>query len=175
MANRSPIIRHQIADYLDVGKSGASDLQLCGTGFTSLDESPSSKSDSTTYINESSSSSAITGYEGQFPFETDFVKSQEVIQYIYNIGAKQLTGEDAETDYYRVDLFNKNEDGSYFARKFHVNVEVSDIKGDGGEKVTMSGNLNQVGDVVLGKATIKDGKMTFTPDSATTTSTGIGA
>lgn len=60
--SRSGIIRNKVADYLMIDDA----YELMGTGFTSLNESPSAQVDSVTYINESTSSSDITGYETEF-------------------------------------------------------------------------------------------------------------
>ena len=62
---RSALIRNMIGDYLEV--SGK--MELCGIGFTKLNESPGAQSDSTTYINETTSSSDIIGYKTEFPYE----------------------------------------------------------------------------------------------------------
>ena len=56
----------------------------------------------------------------------------------------------------RVDLFNPigtptEEKAEYTARQFVTANEVSDIEGDGGEKISVSGTLHCVGDPVLGK------------------------
>ena len=56
----------------------------------------------------------------------------------------------------RVDLFNPigtptEETAEYTARQFVVANEVSDIEGDGGEKISVSGTLHAVGDPVQGK------------------------
>ena len=56
----------------------------------------------------------------------------------------------------RVDLFNPigtptEDTAEYTARQFVVANEVSDIEGDGGEKISVSGTLHAVGDPVQGK------------------------
>ena len=56
--SRAALLRNAIADYMDVNGT----FELMGTGFTSLNESPNAQTDSETYINESTTSTDITGY-----------------------------------------------------------------------------------------------------------------
>ena len=65
------------------------------------------------------------------------------------VGRNHYTGADAEFDYVRVELWNKGEQANEFeARKFRVSCEVSDYSGE--NKQVVKGNLNAVGDPVLG-------------------------
>ncbi len=150
--SRSAIIRNKIADYLEIdGK-----IELCGLGFTKLDESPGAKSDSTTYINEVTSSSDIIGYQTEFPYEFDAIPAQKALYALWKDGRDHHTGEDAQHTYIRVELFNpigtpSKTAAEYTARQFIVSNEVSDFKGDGGQKISASGTLHAVGDPILGK------------------------
>ena len=150
------VIRYQIADYLET-KAGTGDdntgaiNSLMGLGFLTLDENPSAKVETTAYINNRSASGTITGYETVFPFDTQLVSDEAAVKYIYEIARNQKTGADAETFYYRVDLFEGNGEGKSFpARRFRVAVEVTGITGAGTEVVRVAGNLHQVGDFVPG-------------------------
>lgn len=151
-ADRNAIIRNKIADYLLVdGK-----FELMGTGFTSLDESPSAQTDDVTYINERSSSTDITGYQTQFGYEANHIPSQKAVAALWKDGRDHAVGKDAQHEYVRVDLYNPigtptEETAEYRARKFLVANEVSDYKGNGGEKLTVSGTLHAVGDPIQGK------------------------
>lgn len=151
-SGRSALIRNMIADYLEVdGK-----LELCGIGFTKLDESPGAQSDSTTYVNEVTASSDIIGYETEFPYEFDAVPTQKALYTLWKDGRDHHTGEDAQHVFVRVELFNpigtpSKDAAEYTARKFIVSNEVSDITGDGGQKINGSGTLHAVGDPVPGK------------------------
>lgn len=146
------VMRYQTADYLNVGTSDAPEWALMGVGFNSLDESPNAQTDQKTYINQKNSSSSVVGYEPQFPFDADFIKDETAIKTLWDIARNRKTGSDAELEYVRVDLYDPDSTttGTYPARKFTVSVEVSDMKGDGGDPQTLSGNLNQVGDHIDG-------------------------
>lgn len=160
---KTAVLRHKIADYLNVGTEAAPEWVLMGTGFTTLDESPGAQTESVKYVNEASSSSCVTGYETSFPFEAEHILEEEALDAIYMVGRNHYTGSDAEFEYCRVELWNKASGGSasataYEARKFRVSCEVSDYSGD--NKQTISGNLNAVGDPVLGTFDISSKKFT---------------
>lgn len=144
--------RYMIGDYLDVSENGSpEEYELMGAGFNTLDESPSAKTDSKTYINDKTSTTTIQGYETVFSFESDMIASEKAVMSLYKVGRDHLTGADAQKNYIRVDLYNPTEkENVYPARKFLVSVEVSDFKGNGGETVVVSGNLNAVGDFTEG-------------------------
>ncbi|HBF0298338.1 TPA: hypothetical protein KNK74_003385 [Clostridioides difficile] len=167
MAGMETIQRYRVADYLGVlGDDGQNSWVLMGAGFNTLDENPSAQSDSKTYINDRNSTSAIKSYQTQFSFETDLIKNEEAIMELYKIGRDQATGADAERDYLRVELFLpiKGKENTFRARKFRVSVEVSGFAGAGGETITVSGNLNTVGDLVHGEFNTQT--RTFVEDGA---------
>ena len=150
--DRSALLRNKIADYLKVGES----FELCGIGFTQLDENPGAQSDSTTYINEVTSSSDVTSYQTEFPYTFDAIPSQKALYTLWKDGRDHHIGEDACHEFVKVDLFNpigevSEEKAEFTARKFIVSNEVSDFTGEGGQKITASGTLKAVGDLVQGK------------------------
>ena len=156
------VLRNMIADYLEIpGLAEAKEYVLMGTGFKSLDESPGAKLDSTIYINNSSASSTITQYETKFPFTADMIADEKALMALYKVGRDHLTGADAEFSLVRVDLYDETETkGTYNARLFKVCAEISDFKGNGGEKIEVSGNLNAVGDPVQGTFVVSTKKFT---------------
>lgn len=159
------VIRHMIADYLNVGTKEAEEYAFMNAGFLTLDENPSAKVESTPYVGDRSSSGAITGYETVFPFETHLISDEAAVKFLYDVGRNQKTGEDAETDYIRIDEFDTATTGtSYPARKFRVAVEVTNIAGEGTQIVKVSGNLHQVGDFIDG--TFDTSTKKFTPKTA---------
>lgn len=154
------VMRYMIADYLE---TAAETNSLMGTGFTSLDENPSAKVDKTAYINDVSTSGTITGYENSFAFDTQFIEDDAAIAFLYDIARNQKTGSEAETNYYRVDLYKEGTSGAYPARKFRVCVEVTGITGAGTEIMKVAGNLHQVGNFTEG--TFNTTTKTFTASS----------
>ncbi len=144
------IIRYQIADYLNTGKSEGESYALMGAGFSALDENPSAQVDKTAYISDRSVSGTIIGYENSFAFDTQLIADDEAIRFIYDIARNQKTGGDAETDYVRVEVFEEAGGTSFPARKFRVAVEVTGITGAATEIMRVAGTLHQVGNFVDG-------------------------
>ena len=143
----STILRNKIADYLGKG----TEIMFMGAGFNSLNEEPNAQTSSKTYINEVNSTTRITNYQPVFPYDSDFMKAEKAIYELYLTGRNRKTGVDAEFDYYRVDLFEAQRGANlYPARKMRVSNEVSSFEGEGGAEITVSGNLNQIGNHVDG-------------------------
>lgn len=163
------IMRFQVADYLKVTPSGGTTaaFYLMGTGFTKLDESPSPKVNSNAYINDKNGSAVVTGYENSFAYDTQLMvgADAEAVEALYAVGHDQLTGEAAEFDFVRVELFNRvGSTGTvYVARKFRVCCEVGDVSGDPTDIMATSGTLHQIGDFTMG--TFDTTTKTFTEDT----------
>ena len=157
------VLRHNIADYLNVGTASEANFVLMGTGFTTLDEEAGAQSETVKYINEKTSSSSIVSYESSFPFEAEHITDEDAIEAIYNVMRNHMTGADAEFDYVRVELWNPvpNSENTFEARKFKVSAEATSYSGE--NKQALSGNLNAVGDPVLG--TFNTSTKTFTAAS----------
>ena len=118
------------ANYLKV----AEDFELLGTGFTELNESPSAQTSSKRYVNQSSATQGIIGYEWATSFNADQILSENAITYIRNIGEMQLTGADAESEYIIVDLdMPGTAEGGYRARQFNIAIQVDSFDDNDGE------------------------------------------
>lgn len=138
------------ANYLKV----AAAFELLGTGFTELNESPSAQTSSKRYINQSSATQSVTGYEWSTSFNADQIVSEKAIDHVRNIGEMQLTGADTETDYLIVDLDNPGTvEGSCRARKFTVAISVDSFDDNDGE-LGVSGSLLGISDPVEGTFTV---------------------
>jgi hypothetical protein len=162
--------RRQQADYLNLAeKGGTVNFQFLGTGFTALDESPGAQKKSKRYINDSATSSSITGYEPTHAFNVDYIQSDEAIAFIADIAKFRKTGPDTVREYVMVDLDQPvtGQDGSYKARLEHVSIEVANFKSEDGELV-LDGNFNAIGDVIPGTFNVTS--KTFTEDGAAPTS-----
>ena len=160
-AKRDVVKRHQFADYLNIATEDTPEFVLMGTGFKTLDEEPGAKTESKKYVNEKASSSSVVGYETVFPFDSDLIKEEPAVIALYNVGRNHYTGSDAEFEYVRVELWEpaENKPNEFAARKFIVSTEVSEISGE--NDISLSGNLNAVGDFIPGTFNTKT--RTFTP------------
>ena len=121
--------RNVQANYMKVNEA----FELLGTGFTELNESPSAQTTSKRYINQSSSSQSVTGYEWSSSFNTDQILSDKAIEYIRNIGEMQKTGEETETEYIIVDLDKPAQTAGYRARKIKIAIAVDSFDDNDGE------------------------------------------
>lgn len=147
-------IRQAIADYINVGTPEDREWALCGTGFVQLDESPNAQMESKVYVHQKEASPSITRYEPVFPFETELWSDEAAVMKIYDIARNRKTSANAQLEYLRTELLI-DEVGTPIttvvrARLMTVTVEVSDISGEGGEAISVSGNLNQVGKFIDG-------------------------
>lgn len=153
--------RYQEADYLNVTPGDTAKYVLMGTGFTKIDDSPSAQTTSKRYVNNKSATKSIGSYDWSAPYELDMIEAEEAIAFIAEIGRREKTGSDAETDYIRVDLLGTKETNGYPARKRRVAIEVAEFVDSDGE-ITGSGNLLGKGDWEFGFFDPETG--TFTPE-----------
>lgn len=143
------------ASYLKVGDA----FELLGSGFTELNESPSAQTTSKRYINQSSASQSVTGYEWATSFNADQIVSEKAIEYIRNIGEMQLVGPDTEVEYIIVDLDKAAQTAGYRARKFTVAIAVDSFDDNDGE-LGVSGSFLGQSDPIEG--TFDTSAKTFT-------------
>lgn len=134
------------ANYLKVNDT----FELLGTGFTELNESPSAQTTSKRYINQSSASQSVTGYEWSTSFNADQIRSEKAIEYIREIGEMQKTGDDTETEYIIVDLDKPAaEDSGFRARKINIAIAVDSFDDNDGE-LGISGSFLGLSDPIEG-------------------------
>ncbi|MEG1619292.1 MAG: hypothetical protein RR335_06960 [Eubacterium sp.] len=171
--SRTKIKRKSIADYLNVGIGTATeDYAFMGAGFKTIDESPNPNVEKDAYVCDSIASGTVEGYEPSFSYDSCLIREEKAVMSLYQIGRDQLTGEEAERDYVRVDLYDPittgqpAEKNTYKARKFRVAVEVTDISGESAKSMASKGKLNQVGEIIFGKFNTDTRK--FTADATTT-------
>jgi len=142
------------ANYLKV-----TEFELLGAGFTELNESPSAQTTSKRYINQSSASQSITGYEWNTSFNADQITSEVAIEHIREIGEMQKTGPDTETEYVIVDLDKPAQTAGFRARKFKVAISVDSFEDNDGE-LGVTGSFLGISDPVEG--TFDTSTKTFT-------------
>lgn len=144
------------ADYIKIKDA----FVLMGTGFESLDEKPNAQTSEKRYVNDASTTQMITGYKWAEEFSGDQIKSDEAIEFITSIGKELKTGEDAITEVIKVDLDKPaSTDGSFYARKFKVSVQVDEFPNNDGD-LGLSGSFLGIGDAEIGSFAIES--KTFT-------------
>ena len=159
------VMRYNIADYLECSVDKAKEYCLCGVGYKSINEELNPQVEDTIYVCDKNSSSDVESYQSQFSFEADFFKDEKAVKEVWDIGYYRKTGEDAQRNYVRVDLYDpvSSKENTFRARKFLVAVEVSSMSGEPGKKMSVSGNFRCVGDFISGTFDTKT--KTFTEDT----------
>lgn len=148
------MMRYMILYFINTGTDTTPEWSPLGKGFTKLDESPNPQVESKTYINEKTASPTIKSYEPSFPFEAELWRGEDGLMKLYEVARQRKVGSEAVVDVIATD-FTVDESGEPVtaptARRMDMAVEVSDlVTGEGGEVLSMSGNLNQVGDAKEG-------------------------
>lgn len=156
----TPVFRNLVADYLDVGTASKPEICLMNV-FSAVDENPNAIPTERHYVSDASATVITTGYKPQFPIASDMYKDNKVLEFIRDIGEEQKIG--AETDYIRVRLYQPiaEKENTFYARQFRVGFEITGISGAGGEIMSIEGNMNTIGDVVIGEFNIET--KIFTP------------
>lgn len=154
------IIRNKVADFYNISKvANTPDWRLLGYGVNSLNETNGAQMEKKTYINEVTASNTVKSYDSSFAFDFDLSVGGQgkwdtaAVEDIAEIGELHKTGIDAEREYVRMKRYKPAFVGStrYFeARKFNVAVEVSNTNGAGGEQMVCTGNLQCIGDPIVG-------------------------
>lgn len=165
MSNKKgkPIFRSQVADYLNTATTGEADYGLMNI-FESIDESPGAQTTERFYTSDEASSTITTSYKPQFPITMDMYRENAVAEFIRDIAEEEKLG--VEADFVRVRLYQPvtGKDDTYYARKFRVGFEISTISGEGGAIMSVEGNMNVIGDMVIGEFNVAT--RTFTAASA---------
>lgn len=156
--------RRSRAVYIDTTPTGATRTWvLAAAGFETLDDSPSAQVTNKKYVMDASASNSVTGYDWSSPFTADQIKGDEAIEFIKNIGEKELTGADALTNYMIVELDDPIIPlGTEYVSKIRpAVVEVSDFNNNEGD-LQVNGNFLANGDWIHGKTDVA-APIEFTP------------
>lgn len=157
----SPVFSYQEADYLDVGTSGTPNIQPLQF-ITQFDESPQAATNERSYVPNKNTTTLTTGYSTQFPFNTDEYTEDEVSKFLRDIAEEQKLGVQAHL--YKVRLYEPDaeQENVFYARKFLVGFAIDSVTREAGGIKTISGNMNTIGDVVIG--TFNTTTKAFTPN-----------
>lgn len=150
------VMAYDEARYLDVESTktdnATEDIQLMNVGVTKFDESSNPTEKSKQYVGDKSKTNIVTGYDNQFSIESDLIKNEKVIQYLYSIFRDRKTGKYAQQNLYIVELWNPvtEQENTYKARKLLTTAVISSKTSTPGETITFSGDLKGVGDFIDG-------------------------
>lgn len=160
------VMAYDEAYYLDIEETKASEaeeqIELMNVGISSMEESSTPTEKNTQYIGDKSKTNKVTGYDDAFAIESDLIKNEAVVQYLYSIFRDRKTGVYAQQYLYVVELWNPvdNQENTYKARKFYTTAVIESKTVTPGETITFSGSLKGIGDHVDG--TFNTATKTFT-------------
>ena len=83
--------RYMQANYIDVGSTDST-YAFMGAGFSELNESPSAQTSSKRYINDKAQTKRVTGYDWSSSFNTDQIRSEEVVYEGKHISVRASVG-----------------------------------------------------------------------------------
>lgn len=161
------VMSYDEAYYLDVEDTkttGAKEqIELMNVGVSKFEESSNPTEKSVQYIGDKSKTNKVTGYDNQFAIESDLIKNNKVIEYLYAIFRDRKTGVYAQQNLYIVELWNPvaEQAGTYKARKINTTAVIASKTPNPGETITFSGDLKGVGDFIDGTFNVTT--KTFTP------------
>lgn len=163
------VMAYDEAYYLDIEETkkekAQEDIQLMNIGVSKFEESSNPTEKSVQYIGDKSKTNKVTGYDNQFAIESDLIKNDKVIMYLYSIFRDRKVGVYAQQNLYIVELWNPvaEQENTYKARKILTTAVLSGKTPNPGETITFSGDLKGVGDFVDGTFNTKT--KTFTPNA----------
>ena len=118
-------------------------------------------------ITQDTADTEVTGYQPSTAFSKHVDITDPIHPYINNIRRRRKVLSDAHSQILNVEVFDKNEDGSYPAELQDVSIQVDTVGGAAADPFTLAYGYNYRGDAKLGKVTITNGEIKFTEDSET--------
>ena len=111
-------MREKLMHFFNIGTSAEPNYALLGDGITSLTEEFNPESESKHYINMESASNKVKSYAPSISVEKEYIKGEDLQNWI-NEKVKVLpTGQEAESDYIRINIMEKaDSEGVYPAVK----------------------------------------------------------
>ena len=116
-------------------------------------------------VTQDTAETDITGYQPSMAVSKSVSKTDPTFEYINDIRRHRKILSDAYGQILNVDVFNQNEDNSYPAELQDVSIQIDSFGGPASDPLTIGYTINYRGDGKLGKATIADGKVTFTEET----------
>lgn len=163
--NIKKVKRSEFATFLNTTPGSTETYSRMGKGIASQTVSYNPVTTSETYIDEDSATTNVESYGVNIATPQTCYAGEPVFDFVDDIRKNRATGSECETDMLMVYIYDKDDDGSYSAEKNKCVIQIDDFGGDGGNATVINYTINLNGDPVIGKATIKDGKVTFTANT----------
>lgn len=156
-------MREKLMHFFNIGTAETPQYVLLGDGITSLTEEFNPESEKKQYINQANGTTSIKSYTPSISVEKEYIKDDDLQDWI-NEKIKLLpTGSVAQSDYVRVNILETpTSDGKYKAVKRKCSYQFDSIGGDAGAELMNAMTLGGIGDGILGTFDVSTN--TFTAD-----------
>ncbi len=155
-------MREKLVHYLNIGTADAPNYVMLGDGISSLTEEFNPESGTKQYINQSNGTTSIKSYTPSISIEKEYIKDEELQDWI-NEKIKILpTGSAAQADYVRINTLEDSTDGVYPAVKRKCTYQFDSIGGDAGSELMNNMTLGGIGDGIQGTFDVKTKTFTAT-------------
>lgn len=149
-------MREKLMHFFNTGTAEKSNYVLLGDGIVSLTEEFNPESEGKHYINQSAGSNRVKSYAPSISVEKEYIKDEELQEWMNEKIRILPVGVDAESDYIRINIMDKpSTEGVYPAVKRPCTYQFDSIGGDGGGDIMNNMTLTGNGDPVQGTFNIK--------------------
>lgn len=156
--------RSEFRTFLNIGTVEAPNWVLEGKYASDLTIQMNPQTSTSQDVTQDTAETDITGYQPSMPVSKSVSKTDPAYDYINDIYRHRKILSDAYGQILNVDIFDKQEDGSYPAELQDVSIQIDTRGGSAADPLTIAYTYNYRGDATIGKVTIPDGKVTFVPD-----------
>lgn len=156
-------MREKLMHYFNIGSATTPSYVLLGDGITSLTEEFNGESDTKQYINQKNGTTVMKSYTPSISVEKEYIKDDDLQDWMNEKIRVLPTGSDAQSDYIRVNIFDTTSTtGVYKAVKRKCTYQFDSIGGDAGSELMNNMTLGGIGDGIQG--TFNVSSKTFTED-----------
>lgn len=153
-------MREKLMHFFNIGTASSPQYVLLGDGITSLTEEFNPEQETKQYINQANGTTSVKSYTPSISVEKEYIKDDDLQNWI-NEKIKTLpTGSSAQSDYIRVNILETAVDGAYPAVKRKCSYQFDSIGGDAGSELMNSMTLGGIGDGIQGTFNVET--LTFT-------------
>ena len=154
-------MREKLRHYLNIGSATTTSYVLIGDGVTSLTEEFNAETETKQYINQANGTTNVKSYTPSIQVEKEYIKDEQLQDWL-NLKVRTLpTGSDADTDYIRINIFETTSSASvYLAVKRKCTISIDSIGGDAGSELMNSFTIGGKGDGVQGTFNVSTGVFT---------------
>lgn len=163
-SNENKAKRSEFRTFLNTGTAAAPNWVLEGRFASEMTAQMNPQTTTVQDVTQDTAETDITGYQPSIAVSKSVSKTDPTYEYINDIRRHRKILSEAYGQILNVDVFDKQSDGSYPAELQDVSIQIDSFGGSASDPLTIGYTLNYRGDPTLGKATIANGKVTFTSD-----------